>query len=106
MAAVNSGTVVKTPSLDADTLNTSLHLGQHRCDRSDIKSAIASPINQTSTHAALNRRTNSIKSMPRDRKSTRLNQSLMRISYAVFCLKKKKLTIKKPRLNQTITIPK
>src|SRR3546814_1413275 len=25
-----------------------------------------------------------------DRKSTRLNQSLMRISYAVFCLKKKK----------------
>src|SRR3546814_2043533 len=27
-----------------------------------------------------------------DRKSTRLNQSLMRISYAVFCLKKKKIT--------------
>src|SRR3546814_7525496 len=28
----------------------------------------------------------------KDRKSTRLNQSLMRISYAVFCLKKKKTT--------------
>src|SRR3546814_4949082 len=28
----------------------------------------------------------------RDRKSTRLIQSLMRISYAVFCLKKKKTT--------------
>src|SRR3546814_9022647 len=27
-----------------------------------------------------------------DRKSTRLNSSLMRISYAVFCLKKKNLT--------------
>src|SRR3546814_5274443 len=27
---------------------------------------------------------------PEDRKSTRLNSSLMRISYAVFCLKKKK----------------
>src|SRR3546814_10463172 len=27
-----------------------------------------------------------------DRKSTRLNSSLMRISYAVFCLKKKKKT--------------
>src|SRR3546814_3671061 len=28
-----------------------------------------------------------------DRKSTRLNQSLMRISYAVFCLKKKMLSL-------------
>src|SRR3546814_8146465 len=28
--------------------------------------------------------------LPSDRKSTRLTQSLMRISYAVFCLKKKK----------------
>src|SRR5436305_4155961 len=28
--------------------------------------------------------------MPRDRKSTRLNSSHVRISYAVFCLKKKK----------------
>src|SRR3546814_12439024 len=27
---------------------------------------------------------------PKDRKSTRLNSSLMRISYAVFCLNKKK----------------
>src|SRR3546814_10876884 len=30
--------------------------------------------------------------MPQDRKSTSELQSLMRISYAVFCLKKKKLT--------------
>src|SRR5215813_15217119 len=29
---------------------------------------------------------------PRDRKSTRLNSSHVRISYAVFCLKKKKKT--------------
>src|SRR5690554_7339365 len=31
---------------------------------------------------------------PPDRKSTRLNSSHVRISYAVFCLKKKKKTIK------------
>src|SRR5436305_5461284 len=30
--------------------------------------------------------------LPRDRKSTRLNSSHVRISYAVFCLKKKKKT--------------
>src|SRR3989442_10896500 len=32
-----------------------------------------------------------------DRKSTRLNSSHVRISYAVFCLKKKKTTSKSPR---------
>src|SRR5690606_40845522 len=31
-----------------------------------------------------------ITSMPQDRKSTRLNSSHVKISYAVFCLKKKK----------------
>src|SRR2546426_7085915 len=34
-------------------------------------------------------------SMQRDRKSTRLNSSHLVISYAVFCLKKKKKTYKK-----------
>src|SRR5438105_14266050 len=34
-----------------------------------------------------------VRSMPRDRKSTRLNSSHERISYAVFCLKKKKVII-------------
>src|SRR3712207_8396039 len=34
-----------------------------------------------------------------DRKSTRLNSSHANISYAVFCLKKKKLNIKLTRLN-------
>src|SRR5436305_12548845 len=33
--------------------------------------------------------------LDRDRKSTRLNSSHVRISYAVFCLKKKKKNIKK-----------
>src|SRR3546814_4018641 len=44
---------------------------------------------------------------PRDRKSTRLTQSLMRISYAVFCLKKKKQTNSKLLshvMTETITI--
>src|SRR5436305_3482277 len=35
--------------------------------------------------------------VPQDRKSTRLNSSHVRISYAVFCLKKKKKTPKSPR---------
>src|SRR6266496_4596448 len=37
----------------------------------------------------------------RDRKSTRLNSSHVEISYAVFCLKKKKKT-KRPRLKRKI----
>src|SRR3712207_7341096 len=35
---------------------------------------------------------------PRDRKSTRLNSSHANISYAVFCLKKKKITSPSPPL--------
>src|SRR5947199_6996252 len=35
-----------------------------------------------------------------DRKSTRLNSSHLGISYAVFCLKKKKKTPQKPKQNQ------
>src|SRR2546421_7904499 len=38
----------------------------------------------------------------KDRKSTRLNSSHDQISYAVFCLKKKKKTIKKGRESQHI----
>src|SRR5436305_6719041 len=37
-----------------------------------------------------------------DRKSTRLNSSHVRISYAVFCLKKKKRTLKN-EINQRMT---
>src|SRR6266403_4790064 len=36
------------------------------------------------------------KLIPRDRKSTRLNSSHVEISYAVFCLKKKKEKAKRP----------
>src|SRR3989442_4736593 len=39
----------------------------------------------------------------RDRKSTRLNSSHVRISYAVFCLKKKKLTSSTSRTSRTWT---
>src|SRR5699024_11898176 len=38
----------------------------------------------------LSRRLRSFRPSPRDRKSTRLNSSHVSISYAVFCLKKKK----------------
>src|SRR3989442_9857958 len=37
----------------------------------------------------------------RDRKSTRLNSSHVRISYAVFCLKKKKEQLQHPKLTDS-----
>src|SRR3712207_8083574 len=40
--------------------------------------------------------------LPGDRKSTRLNSSHANISYAVFCLKKKKQTIKHRKITDTI----
>src|SRR5262245_64566081 len=39
--------------------------------------------------------------LPRDRKSTRLNSSHLGISYAVFCLKKKKPATAEPRDKHT-----
>src|SRR3989442_12553272 len=46
----------------------------------------------------LRRRLDDEQALARDRKSTRLNSSHVRISYAVFCLKKKKKRSKKKRL--------
>src|SRR3712207_8026409 len=43
-------------------------------------------------------------SSERDRKSTRLNSSHANISYAVFCLKKKKQLIKSPRHHPVRTL--
>src|SRR5437899_5448503 len=56
----------------------------------------ASTAARSSASCASCRRTNSVrrrivKPTPRDRKSTRLNSSHLGISYAVFCLKKKKI---------------
>src|SRR5437764_15491743 len=45
-------------------------------------------------HRCITRGLSDIAAMGRDRKSTRLNSSHRCISYAVFCLKKKKQTIK------------
>src|SRR5690606_42150766 len=42
--------------------------------------------------------------MARDRKSTRLNSSHVKISYAVFCLKKKKTTYLQTKVYQTADI--
>src|SRR5438270_9773119 len=42
--------------------------------------------------------------MPADRKSTRLNSSHSQISYAVFCLKKKRSTWDKPVLARSISM--
>src|SRR5690554_7639570 len=48
------------------------------------------------TLADRNQRLDEALEMIEDRKSTRLNSSHVRISYAVFCLKKKKKTYNKP----------
>src|SRR5688572_32465942 len=45
----------------------------------------------------------SSRSFPKDRKSTRLNSSHSQISYAVFCLKKKKINLKIDPYYHTIT---
>src|SRR5258707_11708687 len=45
-----------------------------------------------------------LKSLP-DRKSTRLNSSHANISYAVFCLKKKKKLYLQPRLHSSDDLP-
>src|SRR5262245_64467643 len=54
------------------------------------------PHSRTSSHHAL-----SALPTPIDRKSTRLNSSHLGISYAVFCLKKKKKTKTNQTLNNT-----
>src|SRR5438874_8299694 len=41
----------------------------------------------------------------RDRKSTRLNSSHVEISYAVFCLKKKKINLNEQQTKRTATTP-
>src|SRR5256885_5752929 len=59
-------------------------------------SAIVSPAHRARLHALLDEarasgaRVLSSAELPRDRKSTRLNSSHLVISYAVFCLKKKR----------------
>src|SRR5436305_3100423 len=54
-----------------------------------------SPVSYTGTRLGWsNSAAASASRMSRDRKSTRLNSSHVRISYAVFCLKKKKMNYK------------
>src|SRR5436309_9130392 len=51
------------------------------------------PMGSTHTHE--------FRKAPQDRKSTRLNSSHVKISYAVFCLKKKKKKTKRVKKNST-----
>src|SRR5207249_5181530 len=60
------------------------------CSTRPGRSRSAAPSSPTSSRSRQRRRTRSWRSPPRDRKSTRLNSSHVSISYAVFCLKKKK----------------
>src|SRR5256885_7301366 len=66
-------------------------------------SAVDTPYRENNTvharyfpaHPQFKRGPKAVVVLPQDRKSTRLNSSHLVISYAVFCLKKKKINIKK-----------
>src|SRR2546430_14665133 len=67
----------------------------HRCPPSGRHRSSTSTAPRTSTSTLVhNRRAprSAARDLARDRKSTRLNSSHSQISYAVFCLKKKKKT--------------
>src|SRR5207248_8449217 len=78
----------------ADSTSTRLPTGWTACSR---------PSASTSPYATLSWTRSRIGGTPtrRDRKSTRLNSSHRTISYAVFCLKKKKHTKDHRHLTQT-----
>src|SRR5256885_13289885 len=61
---------------------------RHRCEQGQRATTTPTPIDTTSSKVT-------------DRKSTRLNSSHLVISYAVFCLKKKKITLYESIHNQT-----
>src|SRR5690349_23957809 len=79
-----SGTMnVSVPHVNASWLRTSgsdvnASTGSGVCSRASLRTVSPDWVNATSALAS------------RDRKSTRLNSSHVEISYAVFCLKKKK----------------
>src|SRR5690554_7709932 len=76
-----TGTVEGGIEQDAEA-NATLELLQQ-----GIESGIGAPGGHVGTHRAV-----LVDHRGQDRKSTRLNSSHVRISYAVFCLKKKKYT--------------
>src|SRR3989442_7547074 len=63
-----------------------LHVRAHRDDAAAAKAVVDLGVALHEARARMRREEH------RDRKSTRLNSSHVRISYAVFCLKKKKIT--------------
>src|SRR5690349_23108790 len=74
--------------------------------RSEWVLAVGNPFDLTSTVTAgiISAKGRDI-DIIKDRKSTRLNSSHVEISYAVFCLKKKKTNKHKRTLNHTTTRP-
>src|SRR2546427_1871282 len=60
--------------------------------------SMATKAGEAPRHARLGERTKGQSALATDRKSTRLNSSHSQISYAVFCLKKKKIATKAPCL--------
>src|SRR5256885_3047438 len=64
-----------------------------RAQRRQLRKAKADPVRRTECQVEL-ARVNLALAEAKDRKSTRLNSSHLVISYAVFCLKKKKSSIR------------
>src|SRR2546426_6857955 len=67
--------------------------GTRGCDRSDGGGRLCG-IEGNAPDYQESGKSSAFPSIPQDRKSTRLNSSHLVISYAVFCLKKKKYTIR------------
>src|SRR5205814_3439466 len=74
----------RCPVLDRPAATPSIRRRRHRQRRARVPRPRGDPVSHVG--GAPPRETGS----PRDRKSTRLNSSHLGISYAVFCLKKKK----------------
>src|SRR5690625_6616361 len=71
----------------ADSRASARYGGRYSAGRSEVASP---PISTSASRAGLRLCRNAVVASTRDRKSTRLNSSHVAISYAVFCLKKKK----------------
>src|SRR5262245_64418624 len=74
------------PGHDADVLDAVHREGRRRCDDAGVRGELP----QQLPGARIEGAEIPVMRSARDRKSTRLNSSHLGISYAVFCLKKKK----------------
>src|SRR2546430_5813435 len=86
-----------------DTATTEIYtLSLHDALPISLLEGLASPVRSSNAYA--NERSTGSACCQPDRKSTRLNSSHSQISYAVFCLKKKKDTDRSTTVRYAITV--